>query len=381
VNEERRMILEMLAEKKITAEEAAELLRALGGSGAPEPDRGATSERAAYQRVDEPDHEGERHHRYTSRHDAGGRSILEDFLSKLDIDWSNLGLAFGGEAFRFEEERRGEFAPSSPVELDLTARNGRVEIYGWDEPGWRVIMRKKIRAQDEERARQRADEISRFEAGESRLFFEEHATSWGNTGVSVEIHVPRGLTYNVRAKSSNGRVIVEGVRCTELAGKTANGKVSVRDVKAKTVDLSTANGGVTFEGGATELECRSANGQINLCPLPEKDMRCRLHTSNGSIRVRAPEASEIGYSVDAHTGHGGLDVALAGFEVNFEEKQFGRRRLRGRSRGYDGKRLRVDLSARTSNGSIRITQGPMPPMRGAPGSCEQDDEVGQGPAI
>jgi hypothetical protein len=370
------MILEMLADKKITAEEAAELLRALGAD-ASDAAPGAVGERHGARSREghggpEPIHE-----RWGPRpaFDAGGRSILEDFLSKLDIDWGNLGFAFGGDTYRFEEEARGEFAAGAPVSLELVARNGRVEVYGWEGPGWRVIMRKRVRAADEAKAKQRAAEIARFEAGPSRLFFEEQATGWGSSGVSVEIHLPRQLTYDVRARSSNGRVVVEGLLCQDLVGRTANGKVSIREVRTRSAELSTANGGLTFEGTAAQLECHTANGQINLCPVPLEDMRCRLHTSNGSIRVRAPEAADTGYRVEAHTGHGGLEVALAGFEVSFEEKQFGRRRLRGQSSGYEGKRVKVDLTARTSNGSIRIGQGPplSTPRRGEQCEAGEDD--------
>ncbi len=359
MKEERRMILEMLAEKKITAEEAAELLRALGGTdaGTGDSQRRHAGEATGAPLDDEQGDEGATI-RFRPRPSSGsGRSILEDFLGNLDIDWSNLPFAFGGEGYRFDEEHKGEFSTTGPVKLDLSGRNGRVEIFGWDQPGWRVILRKKIRAQSEERARERAAEIVRFESGPAHLRCEEQPMGWGNSGVSVEVHVPKSLTYEVVAHSSNGRVVVEGLNCLTINGKTANGKVAVRAVTARGVDLSTANGGITFEGSADRVECDTSNGTITCCPQPKADMGCRLHTSNGSIRVRTPEGPGTGYRIDAHTSHGVIDVSLHGFEIQEQEKQFGRRTLRGQSAGYDAQPVKVSISARTTNGSIRFVPG------------------------
>ena len=366
MSEERKMILEMLAERKISAEEAVELLRALGlpdaasgGTGRPMPPAQPRPE--SFREAPEPGDEEPRR-RSGAQAGAAGRSILEDILSRInvrtDFDWGNLPFALGGEAYRFEDEYRGEFTADGPVELDFQTRNGRVELFGWSEPGWRVIIRKKIRAQDETKAKERAAEIAKFEQFPGRLVFRELSTGLSNSGVSLEVHLPRGLTYKIRAQSSNGRVIVEKLDAQELLCKAANGKVLVQEVSATTADLASANGSISFEGSAGTLECDTANGSIALCPAPKTDMSCRLRTTNGSIRITVPEDARIGYSMDAHTGHGGLEVSIPGFETSYQEKQFGRRRLTGRSSGYAGRELKVEIAARTTNGSVRVSSAP-----------------------
>ena len=348
MNEERKMILDMLAERKITAEEAAELLRALGvatasdtaaGAGAAAEDRyvaGATSPGR------------------TRSGPTPGKSILEDFLGKLDIDWSSLPIALGGEGYRFEEEHSGDFTGGGRVKLEFTARNGRVEVFGWDKPGWQVILRKKIRAQNEDIARERADEVCRFVSGPGFLQFEELPTGWGTSGVSAEVHVPKDRQYELVAVSSNGRIVVEDIKATTLLGKTANGKVTVRGATAHEVALSTANGGIIFAGAASRLDCGTANGTINCCPVADADMDCRLHTSNGSIKVKLPESRSVGYDIDAHTSHGTIDVEVRDFEIASQERQFGRRTIKGRSRDFAARQTKVVVDARTTNGSIRI---------------------------
>lgn len=347
MQEERRMILEMLAEKKISAAEAAELLRALGVAAEPGIAAGpgpAGAPEGAGPEVPVP--EGE------------GRSILEDFLSKLDIDWSSLPFTFGGEPYRYEEKHEGEFEPGDePVELDFRGRNGRVEVFGWDSDGWQVLVRKKVRAPDRERAGERAAAISTFESGPKKLFFEEHASAqlgWGGSGVSIEVHVPRARSYSIQARSANGRVIVEGLRCGTLLGKTANGKVVLRDVSADLAQAKTANGSVLFEGAAGRVECQTANGVIHYTPLPCAETAADLHTANGSIRVKVPDDSDVGYRIEARTGFGGLEVNLPDFETAEYDKQFGRRHMSGATAGYADKPSKITIHARTTHGSIRV---------------------------
>jgi hypothetical protein len=383
--EERKMILEMLAEKKITAEQAAELLRALGTGAAvpagedeqpggpeapvppeaPTPPAGpASSELGAADSVEE------RQHGHTGHiGHAHGRSILEDFLSQLNVDWSSLPFMFGGEAYRFEEEQHGEFAPGQDrVNLDLEAANGRVEVLGWDRPGWRVFLRKKVRAASEAQARERAVEIARLEASPSGLFFRERTAGWNNAGVSAEVWVPRGREYDVRAHSSNGRVVVEDLNCGQLVAETANGKVSVRGVRARSAELSTTNGSIVFAGAARPVSCRTANGSVTFCPLSGTDGTAELHTGNGSIRIWLAEESETGYAIQAQSGFGGLTVDLPRFEVRYEEKQFGRKSLRGETAGFASKAHKWSIGAKTTNGSVRVL------VRGPDDPCKPDED-------
>jgi hypothetical protein len=361
MQEERKMILEMLSEKKITAEEAAELLRALGPAVAPPAPQAPASppfQPTGAAGVSGPAGPAAPAGPVTGDTADHSRSILEDFLSKIDIDWSSLPFAFGGEPYRFEEQHEGEFADGDgAIELDLLARNGRVEVFGWDNPGWQAVVRKKVRASSEQRAREQAADVSTFTSDPKRLFFEEKPSTslgWGNHGVSIELHVPRDRTYNVNARSSNGRVVVEGLRCLQFLAKTSNGKVVARAVEGKDLEAATANGSILFEGAGARIECRTANGSVTFCPHGGQDTMANLHTANGSIRVKIAPDPDAGYFIEARTGFGGLEVDLPDFEVKEREKQFGRRYLVGKTTGFDGKSRKVEVHARTTNGSVRV---------------------------
>ena len=364
MQDERKMILEMVAEEKISADEAAELLHALAST-------------APSQSTESPG-KPRRGRRARRDGESRGRSILENFLNNLDVDWGSLPFAFGGEAYRFEERFEGEFAGEGPIILDLQARNGRIEVFGSEAKGWRAVLRKKVRAQDEAQAKQRAAEIAKFSSGPQTIRFTEETKGWNGSGVSLEIHVPQNLVYDVQARSSNGRVVIENLRATDLVGRTANGKVAAVAVAAGTADLTTANGNISFTGTAGDLECKTANGSIQFRLVPESNMRCRLRTTNGSIKVRTPADHGLGHKVKAQTGHGGLEVSLPDFEVKYEEKQFGRRRLEGQTRGYDDKGVKLEMTARATNGSIKVLSGE-PSGERPPAPRNPADETGTAP--
>ncbi len=166
--------------------------------------------------------------------------------------------------------------------------------------------------------------------------------------------MPRNLTYEVKARSSNGRVVLDGLCCAGVVARTANGKVGVRVTDASVAEVATANGQITFEGPADKMNCHTANGSIRFYPVPKREMRADVHTANGSIKVWVPQDRSVGYEVEARTGFGGLEVDLPEFTVVEHDRQFGRRLLRGHSVDFAGKERRLSVTARTTNGSVRI---------------------------
>jgi hypothetical protein len=144
----------------------------------------------------------------------------------------------------------------------------------------------------------------------------------GDVSVDFVVRLPRGV--RITATSVNGGVEVDGVE-SEVVAHTVNGNVTARTnggpVSAKTVngslfvrtgdlgrgdlDYSTTNGQITLEipsGSNADLDLRTVNGDISSdFPLTIEGrfntrrvrgtigrggQLVRLHTTNGSIRVR-----------------------------------------------------------------------------------------------
>jgi hypothetical protein len=85
----------------------------------------------------------------------------------------------------------------------------------------------------------------------------------------------------------------------------------------------------------------------------------------------------VGYEVEARTGFGGLEVDLPEFTILEQDRQFGRRMLRGQSAGLADKERILHLVARTTNGSIRVMQrlaGDVWDDDDRPAPADQDEE-------
>jgi hypothetical protein len=133
---------------------------------------------------------------------------------------------------------------------------------------------------------------------------------------------------------------------TDLRLRSTNGSIVVRDVHG-TADVQTTNGGITLERLAGDVRGRTTNGgaRVELAGTAWEGAGLEVRTTNGSVRVRAPE----GYSADveARTTNGSI-------RTDFPLTVQGRvgRRLEGRL-GDGGAPIRL----RTTNGSVRLQRG------------------------
>ncbi len=316
---ERMMVLRMLEEGKITAEEAAALLEALEGEA-----------------------------KTAGRREDGGpglRSVLGELLEALG---EGLPLFFAGVAHEVKDVTEGEFPEGEgPVEVRLSATH-RVTVQGWDEPGYRVEVTGRVRGHHEEEARRMADAAGSVRVEGARL---EVARRPGVRVVSVEAWLPKDRVYDLKLKSANGRVELYDLECDQVRAATANGKICLVDVTSSRTEAKSANGAIEVRGTCGDLDCRTANGSIRLACSPVGHANWHLKTLNGSISAELDPTA--GYDVDAVSSFGKVLISLQG-EVVEEEKKAGRTSIRLRTRDFAEKARRVTISARTGNGAITL---------------------------
>ena len=77
---------------------------------------------------------------------------LPSFLASIPVigEWV-------GQFSIVTEEREGFFG-NHEVRLEIATENGAIEVEGWDEEHYRMILKKKVRGNDEQSARERAAE-------------------------------------------------------------------------------------------------------------------------------------------------------------------------------------------------------------------------------
>ena len=264
----RRKILDMLGEGKISAVEAERLLDALGRRRTDEPDIASL--------VDD------------------GVNIVTNAVERLTVDIED---AIDGSDAEFD---RRTFTVQGEPRVEVNNFCGRVELRGGSEDG-EVHVDAELSHPDrvDYTARQDGDTI-RVEARPSgrRSFF-----GWlpFNRGVRITILLPRRADLEIN--NANGRVLVRNVEgsgsittsngrivAEELSGAfgftTSNSGIESRQLSGR-YEMATSNGRIRFDGELEAGSCNSfktSNGSIVASLGTEPDVRLSAATSNGSIR-------------------------------------------------------------------------------------------------
>jgi len=357
---ERMLILQMVAEKKITAAEAVELLKALEPSsrGAragwvpepPAPPAPPTPPRPP-EMPESP--EASRHVPEHLSDDIASRigSLVEGLIS-------NFGFGFG-DGFKFEETVEGTFDAGDFVpEIDFKTSNGRVAIESWNQPGYMVKLIKRVKAPSEQDARAHAADMARIERDGKRLsirFNQPQPMIFGSHGLAIIAFLPKDRAYRFLLQTANGRVEMKDLKATSVDATTSNGVVKLDAVEAERVETRTSNGKMLLKTSAKDVKAHSSNGRITVIPVGAVgDAQYDLHTSNGSIKVQSGKPDGIGFSFDLRTTNGKINVEEAGLEYEVNEKHHGSRRVKAVSKGFEEASRKISVAAHTSNGSISV---------------------------
>ena len=320
----RRKILDMLGEGKISAVEAERLLDALGRRRTDEPDIASL--------VDD------------------GVNIVTNAVERLTVDIED---AIDGSDAEFD---RRTFTVQGEPRVEVNNFCGRVELRGGSEDG-EVHVDAELSHPDrvDYTARQDGDTI-RVEARPSgrRSFF-----GWlpFNRGVRITILLPRRADLEIN--NANGRVLVRNVEgsgsittsngrivAEELSGAfgftTSNSGIESRQLSGR-YEMATSNGRIIVAGGRGEYRVETSNGRIRFDGELEAGSCNSFKTSNGSIV--ASLGTEPDVRLSAATSNGSIRCLQHLDSVDTDTK----RRVEGTM--GDGQ---ASLKLRTSNGSITI---------------------------
>ena len=308
--EDRRRVLGLLAEGKISAEEAERLLEILD---------------ARHHRDGSGENTGSQNSQDPSIDDRIERAVITTVRSAVETARSIVSEIPGslerpdgyGEAELSGERREDTFRVEDVPTLEVENFNGRVEIVG-DSEDESVRVTAIIRHPDlvDYSAVQEGDRVAvRTTPSGKRSFL-----GWRflNRGAHIRISSPREAVVEVR--NSNGRAILRRIG-GEGTLRTSNGRIEVEDVTGK-FSMSTSNSRIEAARIEGEHRLESSNGRIRVW---DGKGTFDVETSNGSIRFSG-EILPHGESRLA-TSNGSIQAALMGEPS-------------------------LRLSARTSNGSI-----------------------------
>lgn len=310
-------ILEMVREKKISPEEAAELIAAV--------------ERAS-------GHGTGREASWQGPSPSGlGHEIREQVLRSLE--------GVFGDRSRWKEAMRGEMLrgqgarPDRPTETvaltELPAGQDHVYVKvdvasaGLSfhaHPGRHIVFRYSGPTQGRPEVSYKGDRLEVEQSFSLHTLFSGWRT-W--EGPSIEILVPEGIHVLGSTDLQNGRLDIRGLSLRNFEGETLNGTIAFAGPWAERVSLETRNGTITVAAeAASTLSVEATNGKIDVAgrledasletvngrvfvqPFQGSRGSLQVETVRGAIKTRLPKGT--GFVLDARSTLGSMDVRLEG---------------------------------------------------------------------
>ncbi|MGE5551841.1 MAG: SHOCT-like domain-containing protein [Bacteroidota bacterium] len=332
MQQERQMILRMLAEGKITPEEAAALLDSLEAK--PEAAaRGGTAAGAGEGLV-----EGlvGMAGRVASWGAEFGAKVAEEIREGRVPVLKWIGDCFDGR--ESVTERAGRFERDT-VEIDCACEAGSFILRGGDGPEYRLAVKQRFGQAE----------------GPAIMAAGDRLTLRGNGIVHGEITLPDNLRYRLRLRSHAGRLEVDRLTVEQGSIITEAGSVRLAQLSAEDLTVKSSAGSVEGIGlAARNLNVATHCGRIHLELAPTADGRCLAETDVGAVSIVVPMREEVGYRLRARANLGQITCGPE-FTISDDDRSIGQRRLVAETPALASREHRIELEVRAECGSIRVS--------------------------
>ena len=339
--EERKMILKMIEDGKITAEEGLKLLEAI--------EKGTASERADstdlstdvnWEKGDDYFKQARQSKTSTSAANMF-TSFIESTIQKIkDVD---LDFNFGTS---YDVDHIFQHRDVTPKHLDVSLENGSLTIKPWDENVVRIECKAKVyRVKDDGEARRFFMQHALFRADDDKLVFETKSTFNGQIqGSNLRVD-----TFD--ANAVNGSLVFDDIEAKKIDAETINGGIEYENIRVDLMDVETMNGSITLSGDIQDVEAETINGQITyrLGRLKENGY-ADLKAATGSIYVYIP--NDIRIEGKLKTNVGGFQLNGNDYDVLEEKREFVQKSLH--FIGNQSSSPRLKLNALANTGTIHV---------------------------
>jgi len=201
----------------------------------------------------------------------------------------------------------------------------------------------------------------------------------GRTRGRIELQLPNGMDMlsfstdnarcevsNINAKqincsTSNGRIIVNDSNTEEIELLTDNEKVALNGVSARRANIRTSNSKITIDNCQLDnIDAKTSNGTIAATAYRKGDSISSYYsfnTTNGKLDIGLGPSAEAGHQINAHTTMGSIDINLAGLTYTMDKKNIRTDSTADiTSEGFDAAPCKLTLKAATTNAPINIYQ-------------------------
>jgi DUF4097 and DUF4098 domain-containing protein YvlB len=303
MQEERKMVLKLIDDGKITVEEGVVLLKELGEieKKANAPEEKIKSNSYLSNNVDwESGREYRGKYNQTSFTNRFTDFIEQTFQKIKDFD---LDLNFGGSV---EVDHIFQHRDTTISKVEIAIENGSVHFIPWDESDVRVECKVKVYREKEVEAARKyfLDEVS-FGVSDQKLRFKSQEKS---LKVNATVYMPRQNFEEVSLFTFNGQLSGEDVIAQKFEAKTINGRIAFDNLSGQKVSLETVNGSISVEKLAAEKSvAKTIHGTINLAVIGGQ---VDVETFNGTIKYKLTEAAKSKAFLKTTTGS--IEITVPG---------------------------------------------------------------------
>jgi len=402
---EKMMILNMLQEGKITAEEAAKLLATVeagentnAGANAPSPrlapplpstgpasiDEGPISNNDRHPGVAKPasgvdfDELGRKFAAFAKGLEPKIQKVTEVVAEKTVNIADTLSKGIESSALPSMQTISGTRPTTTPGtgternielvvsdgynELNLAGLNGDVNIKGYNGD--------KISARIRYKAHRNSASIDLMKlGGKYYLNYEEDDFQF----VAIDAYVPAhkvkvinisGINGNmdisglsgdqIQVSNSNGQTVLLDLAADAIKSESGNGRLTIGRITAPTAIIEHFNGAVDAgEIDAEKFSLTNFNGSLsmNMSAFDRfNEYLWNVETSNGKLTFNVPTLPDLGYHVKANAPLGNIRVGLTGLEFLINDPGL----VEARTPSFDSHRKKVRLALETSNASLTV---------------------------
>jgi DUF4097 and DUF4098 domain-containing protein YvlB len=263
--EEKKRILNMVKEGKLTVEEALMLLEQLDQKKS---DNGFSS--SSYTSGPHAD---------AKPHSFNMTSLKEKLLDVLDIAVKKVKEFDFQFANAFAVKHVFQQSAAALQEIDVYIANGHIKMVPWDQADVRVECDVKVyRSESADAARRAFTEEAVFFVRDGCLRF---SVSKPFMKTDAVIYIPKTSIQDAKFRLLNGNINIEDVHMDKLHIKNVNGSMMLHRLAGKEAELETGNGSIVLDRSAfEEVEAETIHGEIK---LDGHYRYARLRTFGGGI--------------------------------------------------------------------------------------------------
>jgi len=367
MQEERKRILKMVEDGKLSVDEALFLLEELEKTSqtAEKKKESLVQELSTTVKFEEAKKEDPINYKFQSAKDKIIDFVDTAFKKIKDFD---LDFNFGQSVELTHIFQQSDVVLSN---MDIDIANGNVEVVPWNQKDVRIECKVKVyRAESQEEARTNFLSNVLFAADGGKLRFGTQS-KWMK--LEAVIYVPQTEYDKIRIRMFNGSIEGGNINAQSYKAKTANGKIIMKDINSHFAEVETGNGQILIQKSKVDqVEAETLNGAIQMDGYFKK---LDLHSFNGDILCTVNEEACEFIEAKAVTGkielelpsqtavHGNLKTNLGSFHVNLDGIQILEDKsdviqkvLRFESINHPGGTLRLETETKTGSIHIRKTK-------------------------